>query len=162
MILLPVITDLQSLSCPVCKQNYLNLSALNKHLRLNHNKYPCYECSKCSYISKFRKHVVNHAKVKHNINISYICHICKKTFAKGVNLKHHMNGRHNQIFDYKCPFERICQYQSTRKDSITAHVKVKHLQMYQYYCQKCHKYRTNNKNHLECHERKYCKGEIVL
>ena len=130
--------------CDICGKSFQILQKLTNHFKFVHNKNPDIKCDICSTTFYFKSHFVIHNGVVHQLG-TYTCEICKKFFAKEINLKFHTLKIHktkdvkfsfteykNNDSTFKCT---ICDKEFPVKSLLENHEKSKHE--YRYKCQFC-------------------------
>ncbi|KAJ8675113.1 hypothetical protein QAD02_010899 [Eretmocerus hayati] len=142
--------------CPFCDKSYLSRYMYNIHVNTTHREnssdyFVC--CDKCEYRAKNKHYLKAHQIRRHSGSYDFECDICKKRFKMKVDLKGHM-GVHNTL-DHMCD---ACGRMYPTQDSLNKHVRVYHVNTYEFRCPVCNQKlltKENLENHMKRHQTKY-------
>ena len=100
--------------CSICDKKFAYKSNLKKHMNSNVHNKELYLCDKCDY-KTLKKHVLKiHLYKKHDGDIPFECHICKK--EKNMHI-----------------------YKTSKYEHLNRHIKRVHEKVKNFECTKCHK-----------------------
>jgi KRAB domain-containing zinc finger protein len=136
--------------CKVCTKVFNYKSALDRHIKIIHEKQKNHICSDCgkSFASKFELN--QHYDGYHNEDskATRTCRFCEKVFMKQRNLCMHMQAVHS---DNKFSCE-LCFKSFSFKSAKDRHVKIIHHNQKEHKCEQCQKFfgtRYDYRNHIE-------------
>ena len=130
----------------MCNYQATKNENLTRHIKSIHEgiKYPC---KICNYKAKQQGHLTVHIKTKHKgEGKTYQCNSCGKMFKSYKGRTQHIESIHEGK-SYDC---NICKYSTTRKLSLSQHIKFKHIQENSFLCELCN-YQATLKVSLERH-----------
>lgn len=131
--------DVRPKVCPFCRERFIHLNSLTRHIRLSHpEKYSVLknktvECPFCDqkYLqTSLKAHLETHSKTKNQ----YSCQICNKEFSTKWNLKQHQWTHANRSSK---PFQcNVCPNAFVRENDYITHMNA-HKSIRPYTCNHC-------------------------
>ena len=112
-------------------------------------------CTNCPYKSTSKNDLNKHKQNVHAAN-TQSCPKCEKLFYKKADLKKHILSVHDDNRQYNCTH---CNYQATRKDTLTYHLNSVHLKI-RYTCSNCDKQFTRKHQRRLHQERTHGKSGL--
>lgn len=119
--------------CPVCGQSFDNKATKTEHMKNHEKQYHCDECGNRFHLKttlkthRWRKHRQSRDK-----NRTFMCSICKKTWASSSSLWLHMR-RHNRANLLHCS---QCEYSAPNQNLLGRHIKT-HSEQRDFQCDLC-------------------------
>ena len=94
-------------------------------------------CHLCSYITKLKKHLVNHLANMHDVNVTWhYCDLCDYKAKHKTGIKSHKANIHG--IDVKWVFCDLCDYKTKQSGHYHEHRRIKHdVNAKWYYCVYC-------------------------
>ncbi|XP_050416034.1 uncharacterized protein LOC126829911 [Patella vulgata] len=141
--------------CEICRKTFKNKQTLHKHIvdHLNNDKDTTtrYECSYegCRKYFKSERNL-NHHQKRHNVNKSFKCSKCTKSFTSNSLLQKHLKSHMNIDVVKKFPCS-ICDHVSLTANHLRQHMRI-HSGVRPYKCDVCDK-SFNQKPNLTRHVR---------
>lgn len=125
--------------CPFCRERFIHLNSLTRHIRLSHpDKYTvlkpktvqCPFCDQKYLQTSLKAHLETHSKTKNQ----YSCQICSKDFSTKWNLKqHHWTHANRSSKPFQC---NQCPNAFVRENDYTTHMNA-HKSIRPYTCNHC-------------------------
>merc|ERR550539_333769 len=85
--------DGNGFKCDQCDVSYSNLSMINDHKRVIHEKMKDYICEPCTKAFGAKKNLIVHRNLVHFKIKAYSCIYCQKRFGTSSSFKRHQNTK---------------------------------------------------------------------
>lgn len=125
--------------CEECNTNFKSLMELNKHKKMHSKTIKATLCEICGKNSKnpslLKAHINSHKQEQ--------CPYCFKVLKKHAHFEYHIRKHEtgaSKVTNYKTIYKcNDCNYESSNKTSLEAHINKKHLNIRPFVCQICYK-----------------------
>lgn len=95
-----------------------------------------FKCEQCERVFAKKSKLNRHVRETHMNIKQYICEECGKNFKRNSHLKRHLISHSENPKPHKCSYEG-CYMAFTCKHHLERHVKIIHIEEYQYKCTEC-------------------------
>ncbi|XP_033756930.1 zinc finger protein 62 homolog [Pecten maximus] len=137
--------DLIKHKCSHCPKLFNTVTAMQRHMRANHQFSSVQKCNQCSKTYLSTRALRRHVTTTHQFS-RHQCELCGKEFTSKESLYHHKRGLHSDSKPYKC---EQCGASFNFNHSLRLH-QLKHSGKRPHKCKLCDKsYLTSN--HLKMH-----------
>ena len=90
-------------ACPQCDYKTGDVSNLNKHVRVVHEKRKDHTCPQCDAAFGEASTLKAHVRAVHEKRRDHACPQCDAAFGRASNLKAHVRAVHEKRRDHTCP-----------------------------------------------------------
>ena len=126
-------------TCVICGDKYTSRCEYRLHMSTQHpedipQELPCPYCEDKANIFPSEKALRDHIRSAH---VKFPCDLCKSTFSRERDLRHHHNLKHTEIeiVGFGC---EICGLKFSSSSNLRVHQKTAHLKIRDFQCVLCH------------------------